>query len=85
MINTNVILQNLGSGSGFSGSITAKDLSMAGPMTAAAPGVAVASGVGSSSVDIPISGVRGVIAKRLLQSKQVLTCYEKIINTNECP
>ncbi|ODM98631.1 Dihydrolipoyllysine-residue acetyltransferase component of pyruvate dehydrogenase complex, mitochondrial [Orchesella cincta] len=67
-------LSSVSSGSGFGGSITAKDLDKAGPAGSAAAGV---SGVAAaaSSTDIPVSGVRGIIAKRLLQSKQTIPHY----------
>ncbi|CAL8144099.1 unnamed protein product [Orchesella dallaii] len=66
-------LSSVSSGSGFGGSITVKDLETASPAGAAA-GV---SGVSSaaSATDIPVSGVRGIIAKRLLQSKQTIPHY----------
>lgn len=58
-------MQSIGQGSGFGGSVTSKDLSKA-PSGGARP-----SAGGAPFIDIPVSGVRGIIAKRLLQSKQV--------------
>ncbi|KAG8037682.1 hypothetical protein G9C98_005893 [Cotesia typhae] len=55
-------------GTGLFGSITAKDLEGAGPAMSA--GTAHAGGM-----DIPVSNVRGVIAKRLLESKQTIPHY----------
>ncbi|KAH0567136.1 dihydrolipoyllysine-residue acetyltransferase component of pyruvate dehydrogenase complex, mitochondrial [Cotesia glomerata] len=55
-------------GTGLFGSITAKDLGGAGPAMSA--GTAHAGGM-----DIPVSNVRGVIAKRLLESKQTIPHY----------
>ncbi|XP_043477301.1 dihydrolipoyllysine-residue acetyltransferase component of pyruvate dehydrogenase complex, mitochondrial isoform X2 [Leptopilina heterotoma] len=60
-------LQGL-TGSGLFGSITAKDLDGA---SAASSGGLMAPG----GVDVPISNVRGVIAKRLLESKQTIPHY----------
>ncbi|XP_058808380.1 dihydrolipoyllysine-residue acetyltransferase component of pyruvate dehydrogenase complex, mitochondrial [Phymastichus coffea] len=57
-------------GSGLYASITSKDLGGASMAVAGAPGVAVAGGR-----DIPISNIRGVIAKRLLESKQTIPHY----------
>jgi len=69
------LLQNIGTGSGIYGSVIARDLGRAPaagtqPSAVSSPGVSAPapSGVGS---DIPVSNIRGVIAKRLLQSKQV--------------
>ncbi|XP_057326354.1 dihydrolipoyllysine-residue acetyltransferase component of pyruvate dehydrogenase complex, mitochondrial [Microplitis mediator] len=60
-----ISLQGL-KGSGLFGSITSKDLEGAASMA----GTASAGGV-----DIPVSNVRGVIAKRLLESKQTIPHY----------
>lgn len=60
-------LQGL-TGSGLFGSIKAKDLEGA---SAAGVGVAMSAGGG----DIPVSSIRGVIAKRLLESKQTIPHY----------
>ncbi|XP_011300910.1 dihydrolipoyllysine-residue acetyltransferase component of pyruvate dehydrogenase complex, mitochondrial [Fopius arisanus] len=57
-------------GSGLFGSITSKDLDGASPASAGSPGIAFAGGV-----DIPVSSIRGVIAKRLLESKQTIPHY----------
>lgn len=54
-------------GSGLYGSVTAKDLEGAGP--------AMAMGSASTGGDIPVSNIRGVIAKRLLESKQTIPHY----------
>jgi pyruvate dehydrogenase E2 component (dihydrolipoamide acetyltransferase) len=64
-------------GTGFAGSITSKDLANVGSAPAASAAV---SGVPSSTSaasyrDIPVSGMRSVIAKRLLQSKQTIPHY----------
>ncbi|XP_011497674.1 PREDICTED: dihydrolipoyllysine-residue acetyltransferase component of pyruvate dehydrogenase complex, mitochondrial [Ceratosolen solmsi marchali] len=67
-------------GSGLYGSITSKDLAGApaatAPTTSADPSskAAVSSGL-SKGTDIPISNIRGVIAKRLLESKQTIPHY----------
>ncbi|XP_034935962.1 dihydrolipoyllysine-residue acetyltransferase component of pyruvate dehydrogenase complex, mitochondrial [Chelonus insularis] len=55
-------------GSGLYGSITSKDLQGAGPA------MAMGSAFGGA-VDMPVSNIRGVIAKRLLESKQTVPHY----------
>ncbi|KAJ8683200.1 hypothetical protein QAD02_018992 [Eretmocerus hayati] len=66
-------------GSGLFGSITSKDLANAvsvGAPAVGAPGVGVASPIATAGgQDIPISSIRGVIAKRLLESKQTIPHY----------
>ncbi|XP_063975916.1 dihydrolipoyllysine-residue acetyltransferase component of pyruvate dehydrogenase complex, mitochondrial [Diachasmimorpha longicaudata] len=57
-------------GSGLFGSITSKDLAGASAAPAGSPGMAFAGGV-----DIPVSNIRGVIAKRLSESKQTIPHY----------
>lgn len=60
-------------GSGLFGSVTSKDL---GGASAATSGASSSTGVAvSGGQDIPISNVRGVIAKRLLESKQSIPHY----------
>ncbi|KAK0178468.1 hypothetical protein PV327_007359 [Microctonus hyperodae] len=56
-------------GSGIYGSITAKDLDGA---SAASTSMSVSS---SGGIDIPVSNIRGVIAKRLLDSKKTIPHY----------
>lgn len=58
-------------GSGLFGSVTSKDLAGA---SAAQPGIS-APGVAAAGGDIPVSNIRGVIAKRLLESKQTVPHY----------
>lgn len=65
-------LNSFGQGSGFAGSITAKDIESGKGRAAAGAG---ASASGASFTDIPVSNIRGVIAKRLLQSKQTIPHY----------
>ena len=75
-------LSSLSKGSGFEGSITAKDvasLSVA-PAPVAAPlptpaAVPLQPVKGQKFTDLPVSNIRGVIAKRLLQSKQTIPHY----------
>lgn len=72
-----------GRGSGLYGSLTSKDLdgmSSAGgaPAAAAAPVMPA----GAAYVDIPVSGVRGVIAKRLLESKTTIPHYYLTVDCN---
>lgn len=76
-----------GRGSGLYGSLTSKDLDKlksAAAQTAAAPtpaaGAPPPSGpvsvpAGAAYVDIPVSNIRGVIAKRLLESKTTIPHY----------
>lgn len=78
-----------GKGSGLFDSITSKDL----PAGAAAPpagaptfkpavGAPIPSTPGASFVDIPVTNMRAVIAKRLLQSKQTIPHYYLTIEVN---
>ena len=69
-------------GSGFEGSLTAKDIQQlsASPSEAArpassAPAAPVQTVAGQKFVDVPVSNIRGVIAKRLVQSKQSIPHY----------
>lgn len=60
-------------GSGLYGSITSKDLAGAGPAVAGVqPGMAIGAPGG---IDVPVSNIRAVIAKRLLESKQAIPHY----------
>lgn len=71
-------------GSGLYGSVTSKDLEGA-PALAAQPGTAAAAApVGSApgGIDIPVSSIRAVIAKRLLESKQSIPHYYLSIDVN---
>nr|CAI5822280.1 unnamed protein product [Callosobruchus analis] len=86
----NIRLQ-AGKGSGLFGSITSSDLPAAGAAAAApgAPSSAAAAHISvppppSSSpyVDIPVSGMRATIAKRLLQSKTTVPHYYLTIEVN---
>lgn len=71
-------------GTGLFGSITVKDLEGASA-AAAKPGVAAAAappiGV-PAGIDIPVSNIRSVIAKRLLESKQTIPHYYLSIDIN---
>lgn len=70
-------------GTGLYGSITSKDLEGAPLLSAARPAVApavaptapVAPVVRAEGVDIPVSNIRAIIAKRLLESKQTIPHY----------
>lgn len=78
-----------GKGSGLYGSITSKDLT---GLKAAAPSVAVgttapSAGTASTSsgaayVDVPVSSIRAVIAKRLLESKITIPHYYLTVDVN---
>ena len=74
-----------GRGSGLYGSLTSKDLDGMGSASSAAPSTATAGPVippGAAYVDIPVSGVRGVIAKRLLESKNQIPHYYLTVDCN---
>ncbi|OAD54368.1 hypothetical protein WN48_08082 [Eufriesea mexicana] len=60
-------------GSGLFGSITSKDLAGA-QAVGAQPAVAAVAGA-PAGVDVPLSNIRAVIAKRLLESKQTIPHY----------
>lgn len=62
-----------GSGSGVHGSIKSSDL--AGKAAAAPAAKSVATAPQGGYIDIPVSSIRGVIAKRLLESKQQIPHY----------
>jgi len=70
-----------GQGSGLFGSITSKDLAgrSAAP-TAAAAGPVIPTG--AAYVDIPVTNIRSVIAKRLLESKLTIPHYYLTIDVN---
>lgn len=74
-----ITLASVSGGSGFEGSITAKDLSSVpvseAKTTATAPAPAPVALKGQKFTDLPVSNIRGVIAKRLLQSKQTIPHY----------
>ncbi|XP_015438826.1 PREDICTED: dihydrolipoyllysine-residue acetyltransferase component of pyruvate dehydrogenase complex, mitochondrial isoform X2 [Dufourea novaeangliae] len=63
-------------GTGLYGSITSKDLGGAAPAAAMQPGVAAPAAIGvPGGMDVPVSNIRAVIAKRLLESKQAIPHY----------
>lgn len=71
-----------GRGSGLYGSLTSDDL---GGLSSSQAGSAPAAPVmpaGAAFVDIPVSNVRGVIAKRLLESKVSIPHYYLTMNCN---
>lgn len=75
-----------GRGSGLYGSLTSKDLSDMEAAGAGAPAKggpqAVVFPPGTAYVDIPVSNVRGVIAKRLLESKNTIPHYYLTVDCN---
>lgn len=76
-----------GKGSGLFGSLTSKDLAglqAAGAPEARAPAPAAAPTIpaGAAYVDIPVSNIRGVIAKRLLESKTTIPHYYLTVDVN---
>lgn len=78
-----------GRGSGQFGSLTTKDLAGLSPGSAAAassPAYSAPSAPvippGAAFVDIPVSNVRGVIAKRLLESKTTIPHYYLTVDCN---
>lgn len=75
-------LQGL-TGSGLYGSIVVKDLERAPAVGAQPLAAAAAAAIGvPSGIDIPVSSIRGVIAKRLLESKQTIPHYYLSIDVN---
>ncbi|KAK7789206.1 hypothetical protein R5R35_009624 [Gryllus longicercus] len=72
-----VSLQAIGKGTGLYGSITSKDVAAApaGMAVGAAPGAPAGAIPGAAYTDHPVSNMRAVIAKRLLQSKQTIPHY----------
>lgn len=72
-----------GRGSGLFGSLTSKDLD---GLSAGAPSATSASApsipTGAAFIDIPVSNVRGVIAKRLLESKVTIPHYYLTVDCN---
>jgi len=71
-----------GRGSGILGSLTSKDL---GKLDAAAqPTLSSSAGIptGAAFVDLPVSGIREVIAKRLLESKTQIPHYYLTVDVN---
>lgn len=73
-----------GRGSGLYGSLTSKDLSEMGSAAASPSAGAQAHSfpAGAAYVDIPVSNVRGVIAKRLLESKNTIPHYYLTVDCN---
>lgn len=75
-----------GRGSGLYGSLTSADLgglSAGGAApSAGAPAHSVSIPAGQAYVDIPVSNVRGVIAKRLLESKNTIPHYYLTVDCN---
>lgn len=80
----NIRLQ--GRGTGLFGSITSSDLDGLTAGSGGAPKAADAGPVniptGAPYIDIPVSGIRSTIAKRLLQSKQTIPHYYLTIECN---
>lgn len=70
-----------GQGSGLFGSITSKDLAgrSAAPAASASGPVMPA---GAAYVDIPVTNIRSVIAKRLLESKLTIPHYYLTVDVN---
>lgn len=78
-----------GRGSGLFGSLTSKDLEglAASGITASVPSAQVTYQApiipaGAAFVDIPVSNVRGVIAKRLMESKTSIPHYYLTVDCN---
>lgn len=76
----NIRLQ--GRGTGLFGSITSGDLDSLSAQAPAATAPPPAPAPGQAYVDIPVSNIRGVIAKRLLQSKQSIPHYYLTVEVN---
>lgn len=73
-----------GAGSGMFGSLTSKDLDgMSSSAGGASSGMAAPTmPAGAAFIDIPVSNVRAVIAKRLLESKNTIPHYYLTIDCN---
>lgn len=76
-----------GKGSGLFGSLTSKDLSQLQSSAAAPAAQSAAAGsakvpAGSAYIDIPVTNIRGVIAKRLLESKTTIPHYYLTVDCN---
>lgn len=74
-----------GRGSGLYGSLTSADLSgmsAGGAAPSSSAPQAVVFPTGAAYVDIPVSNVRGVIAKRLLESKNTIPHYYLTMDCN---
>lgn len=75
-----------GRGSGLYGSLTSKDLggmsSGSAPSAASSAPAAHVFAPGQAYIDIPVSNVRGVIAKRLLESKNTIPHYYLTVDCN---
>lgn len=72
-----------GRGSGLYGSLTSADLGgLSSAGAGGAPSAAPVMPAGAAFVDIPVSNVRGVIAKRLLESKVSIPHYYLTMNCN---
>lgn len=71
-----------GRGSGMYGSLTSKDLEGMGSADSAPSHAAPVMPKGAAYVDIPVSNVRGVIAKRLLESKNQIPHYYLTVDCN---
>lgn len=81
-----ITLASVSQATGFEGSITAKDLASTKSVAPVAPvstGTVQSTPVkGQKFTDLPVSNIRGVIAKRLLQSKQTIPHYYLSVDVN---
>lgn len=75
LLNSELSFQEIQKGSGLYGSITSKDLEGVEPRSPAVGVTKPAAAPGAAFVDIPVTNIRAVIAKRLLESKQVWCLY----------
>lgn len=71
-----------GRGSGLFGSLTSKDLDGMSGAVASASASSPSIPTGAAYIDIPVSNVRGVIAKRLLESKITIPHYYLTVECN---
>lgn len=85
----NISLEAIGGGSGMYGSLTVKDVEKAiqsgigvGAPAGARPAGKAPPKLGAVFSDRPVSNIRGVIAKRLFQSKQTIPHYYLTIDIN---
>lgn len=77
----NIVDGLTGKGSGLYGSLKSGDLSEAAPAETKAPS-APTPAPGASYVDIPLSGMRETIARRLTAAKQTIPHYQLVVTVN---
>ncbi|XP_065574509.1 dihydrolipoyllysine-residue acetyltransferase component of pyruvate dehydrogenase complex-like [Artemia franciscana] len=77
-----ISLASVEKGSGIFGSVTSRDIEAALKSAPPKTTPVIAQGGAAEYVDLPVSNIRGVIAKRLLQSKQTIPHYYLSVDVN---